>query len=128
MIVLACALIALACGVQAATAGQESWVGVWQAKVENKPGMTLTLASDTGELGGTIVFEAFDRMESRLVARDPHTLMHAHLDGKVLSFQVNGCCGKSGIFNMTAEFTTEGKLRIRCANCGSDAVTELEKL
>jgi hypothetical protein len=123
----ACTLIALACVMQAAPADHKSWIGVWQGKVENQPGMTLTLADDTGELGGTIVFEAFDRVESRLIAREPHTLMNPHVDGNVLSFQVNGCCGKSGILNMTAELIKDDKARVRCANCGSEAVTQLEK-
>lgn len=127
LMALACALIALACVTKAATASHENWIGVWQAKVENQPGMTLTLADDAGELGGTIVFEVFNREENRLVAHEPHTLMHAHFDGNVLSFQVNGCCDRSGILNMTVEQTKDGKAQFRCSNCGSETVTELVK-
>jgi hypothetical protein len=127
IMVVACALIALACGSQAATGSHKNWIGVWQAKVVNQPGMTLTLADDTGELGGTIVFEVFNREENRLIAREPHTLVHPHIDGNVLSFQVNGCCGRSQILNITLELTKDGKAESRCSNCGSDAVTELEK-
>jgi hypothetical protein len=124
---LACALFALACVTQAAAESHENWIGVWQAKLENLPGMTLTLADDAGELGGTIVFEVFNREVNRLIAHEPHTLMHAHLDGNVLSFQVNGCCDRSGILNMTVELTKDSKAQFRCSNCNSETVTELVK-
>lgn len=127
MLMLACAAIALACVTQAAAESHDNWIGVWQAKVVNQPGMTLTLADDTGELGGTIVFEVFNRDENRLIAREPHTLVHPRIDGNVLSFQVKGCCGRSQVLNMTVELTKDGKAETRCSNCGSDAVTELEK-
>jgi hypothetical protein len=127
MMVLACATIALVCVTQATAESHDKWIGVWHAKVVNQPGMTLTLADDTGELGGTIVFEVFNRDENRLIAREPHTLVHPHIDGNVLSFQVKGCCGHSQILKMTVELTKDGKAETRCSNCGSDAVTELEK-
>jgi len=127
MMMLACALVALVCWSQAASESHAKWIGVWQAKVENRPGMTLTLADDSGDLAGTIVFEVFNREEDRLIAHEPHTPMHLHIDGSVLSFEVKGCCNNSGILNMTLERTKDGKALFRCSNCGSDAVTKLKK-
>ena len=128
MMTLACALVALVCWSQSPTESHAMWIGVWQAKAESGPGITLTLADDGGDVGGTIVFEVFNREENRLVAREPHTLMHAHVDGNLLSFQVNGCCNKSGILSMAMELTKDGKAQFRCSNCGSGDVTELRKM
>jgi hypothetical protein len=127
IVMFVCGLMALACGSQAITESHGNWIGVWQSKVENQPGITLTLAADAGDLGGTVVFEVWNREENRLIAHEPHTLMHAHVDGNMLSFQVNGCCNKSEILNMTVELTKDGKAQFRCSNCGSEAVTALEK-
>ena len=127
MIVVACALMALACVTQAATDDHDHWVGVWQAKPENLPGLTLTLADDTGDLGGTVVFDIFNHHENRLIAHEPHTLMHPHLEGNILSFQVKRCCGTSEPLNMTLELTKDGKAQLRCSDCGSNEATELER-
>ena len=128
MIPLVCALVMLTCLAHAVAESHGNWIGVWQAKVENQPGMTLTLADDTGELGGTIVFEVWNRDESRPIAREPHPLMRVQIDGSVLSFQVDGCCNRSGVLNMTVELGKDGKAQFRCSNCGSTEVTELEKM
>lgn len=127
IMMIAGALMALACAAQAATETYDNWIGVWQAKAENQPGITLTLPADAGDLGGTVVFEVWNREENRLIAHEPHTLMHPHVDGNVLSFQVNGCCNKSEILNMTVELSDNGNAKFRCANCGSVAVTALQK-
>lgn len=127
MMSLACVLVALVCWPQPATGSHENWIGVWQAKAENQPGITLTLADDAGDLGGTVVFEVWNREENRLIAHEPHTLMRVRLDGNVLSFEVTACYNRSGILKMTVELTKNGVAQFRCSNCGSEAVTELEK-
>jgi hypothetical protein len=132
MMLLACALVALVCWSQtpsqAATASHAAWIGVWQAKVEDRPGITLTLADDGRELAGTIVFEVLNREENRHIAHEPHTQLNANVEENVLSFQVNGCCNNGGILNMTIKQTKDGKAQFRCSNCGSEEVTELEKI
>jgi hypothetical protein len=32
-----------------------AWVGVWHSELDGQPGVLLTLADDSGELGGTVV-------------------------------------------------------------------------
>jgi hypothetical protein len=128
MMALACALVALVCWSQTPTGSHANWIGVWHAKTENQPGLTLTLADDGGELAGTIVFEVFNREENRLIAHEPHTLIHLHAEANVNSFQVNGCCNRNGTLNITIEQTKDGKTQFRCSNCGSPDVTDLEKV
>jgi len=50
------AIVACAAAVAQTTAG-ENWVGIWHANVAGQPTGTLTLATDTGELGGTVVLD-----------------------------------------------------------------------
>ncbi len=61
----------------ASAAGAEStvdarWVGVWRAEMRGQPTAgTLTLAADTGELGGTVVLDMLTRQQ-REAAGDRH--------------------------------------------------------
>jgi hypothetical protein len=37
------------------------WAGVWQGELDGLPSVTLTLANDTGQLGGTLVLNIIER-------------------------------------------------------------------
>jgi hypothetical protein len=74
--VIGCIAAMLTDAFAANPARHERWIGVWQGKLEGLPGVTLTLADDTGELGGTIVFNVVDSMHSRVVASASQVLMH----------------------------------------------------
>ncbi len=128
-----CLAMMLTCAA-AESASDAPWIGVWQGKLEGLPGVILTLADDTGELGGSIVFNAVDSSHTRVVESEAHVLMHPHVDGASLSFQVK----RTGDFlkrsvdarelQMTVTLVEGGKAQLRCLNCGSDSpVTELER-
>jgi hypothetical protein len=58
--VLGC-IAALLPGVYAHGSDSSSWVGVWQSELDRQPGVTLTLAQDTGDMGGTVVLNVVSR-------------------------------------------------------------------
>jgi hypothetical protein len=104
-----------------------NWVGVWEGKLEGMPGVTLTLGNDTGELGGTIVFNAVDSAHNRIIANSTHLLMHPHIEGNTLSFEVKGP-DRSQAVHVTVKLTDDGKAELVCLDCGSDRpATELVK-
>ena len=126
MMVLACALVALTCLAHAVTENHGNWIGVWRAKVENQPGVTLTLADDTGSLDGTIVFYGLDGETHKVVAMEPHTLIHPTLDGNALTFQVKRL--DATLITVKVVFITPTKAELHCLNCGDDApLAELTK-
>lgn len=129
-----CLAMMLTCASAAESARDAPWIGVWQGKLEGLPGVTLTLADDTGELGGSIVFNAVDSMHTRVVESEAHVLMHPDVDGASLSFQVKrtGDLLKKTVhareLQMTVTLVEGGKAQLRCLNCGSDSpATELER-
>jgi hypothetical protein len=115
---------ALVCGLAAESNGPAQWTGVWQGELDGQPSVTLTLANDTGQLGGTLVLNIIEKEDggaARIKAREPHVLVHPQLDGNTLSFGVRKIDGSSDLLNFTVELTPEGKARIHCINCGADA-------
>ena len=116
---------ALVCGLAAEPTGPAEWTGVWQGELDGQPSVTLTLANDTGQLGGTLVLNIIEREDggARIRAREPHVLVHPQLDGNTLSFGVRKIDGSSDLLNFTVALTPDGKARIHCTNCGADAPT-----
>jgi hypothetical protein len=131
MFVVACAAIALASAVGAGTNSvHANWVGVWQGKLDGQPSVELTLADDAGDLGGTIVFHAIRKDDTgpHVFSTEPHTLMHPHVDGYKLSFEVKRGNGSAEILDMTVELGKGGKAEFRCSNCSEDGTrAELER-
>jgi hypothetical protein len=117
----------LVCGLSAESAQPATrpaqWAGVWQGELDGLPSVTLTLANDTGQLGGTLVLNIIEKEDggARIKAREPHVLVHPQLDGNTLSFGVRKIDGSSDLLNFTVALTPEGKARIHCTNCGADA-------
>ncbi|MFZ0302047.1 MAG: hypothetical protein WAL75_05155 [Terracidiphilus sp.] len=112
----------LACAAAAESTGNPQWDGVWQGQLDGQPSVILTLAEDTGELGGTLVLNIVEKEHGQAahVARiEPHVLVHPRLNGKLLTFEVRKPDGD--LFNFTVVLTPEGKARIHCTNCGADA-------
>ena len=104
-----------------------NWIGVWEGKLEGLPGVTLTLANDTGELGGTVVFNAVDSPHKRIITSKAHLLMHPHIDGSTLSFEVLRA-GDSQTVHLRVKLTEDGKAQLVCLDCGPESpVTELVK-
>jgi hypothetical protein len=94
------------------------WDGVWQGQLDGQPGVTLTLAEDTGELGGTLVLNLVEKengQAAHVAAIEPHVLVRPRLDGNLLSFAVRKPNGD--LMNFTVVLTPEGKARIHCTTC-----------
>jgi hypothetical protein len=112
----------LACAAAAEPTIHSQWDGVWQGQLDGQPSVTLTLAEDTGELGGTLVLNVVEKEHGQAahVARsEPHVLVNPRLNGNLLSFEVRKPDGD--LFNFTVVLTPEGKARIHCLDCGADA-------
>lgn len=120
-------LISIAASAQAVaqSPANRAWVGIWHAHADGQPTDTLTLATDTGELGGTIVLDMIrdEAGTPDVIARDPHLLMNPHLNGNTLSFRVRMTMrdGRAVIRNFAVTLTSPGKANIHCINCGPRA-------
>jgi hypothetical protein len=114
---------------QAASTGQAhsqdlaNLVGVWQAELDGQPSAILTLAEDTGTLEGTLVLNGISREggQPHIAVREAHVLMHPHIDGNTLSFQVKGIRGSNDLMDFTVTLSDSGSATLHCSNCGSDA-------
>ena len=117
--------IALCATARAQTTASEGWVGIWHANVGGQPTGTLTLATDTGELGGTIVLDMVnDRSGTpKVIESEPHVLMNPVADSNTLTFQVKlqRPQGSSFLASFEVKRTATDKATIHCVNCGADA-------
>jgi hypothetical protein len=103
-------------------------LGVWRGTLDGLPGVTLTLANDTGELGGTVVFYGINGESRKIVIVEPHTLLHPKLEGDTLSFQIKFGGDRTGLARVTVVFGTNNKAQLHCLDCGPDSpTTELVK-
>ena len=125
------------------SAEAHAWTGVWQGKLEGFPGVTITLTDDTGNLAGTIVFNALDRMTGHVIEIVPRTVLQPHMEGNALAFQVKRIMrphlkgeepgahdaeDKVDIVGMVITPTAEGRAMMTCPKCGEGSPTQLEKL
>ena len=122
-LLLGCLMLAASLSAFAQSTGKESWIGVWQGARDGQPSVTLTLADDNGELGGTVVLNVFgnDNGQARLIASEPHVLVHPRLDGNTFSFQARRIDHSADLMNFAVVLDQPGKAQIHCANCGPDA-------
>jgi hypothetical protein len=126
---LGCMAALLACA-HAQGSGNASWVGVWQGELNGVPSEMLTLADDTGDLGGTVVLKGISREGGtpHVVVSETHVLMHPHVDGNILSFQVKRSKDSQDI-RIEVKFIDGEKAQLRCLDCGPDSPTsELVKI
>jgi hypothetical protein len=134
----ACALLATRL-IIAETDSTHVWTGVWQGKA--LPGVTITLADDSGALAGTIVFNVADRENGKIIAIEPRTLVNPHVSGDGLAFQVKrilkphlkgdasaNAFDPADIADMTLKPDGHGKVMLICAQCGATSPTEMVKL
>jgi hypothetical protein len=122
---IACLAGGLACAALAETPTSNPWIGVWESKLDGQPGATLTLANDTGQLGGTLVLNIIvkDGSQPRVVASEPHVLIDPHVNGETLTFAVRPMRGDGTMQNFTVALNPDGSARIHCTNCGKGAPT-----
>lgn len=123
-ITLACLLLALMCAAVAQQANNSPWTGVWQGKLDGVPGVTLTLAQDTGQLSGTLVLNIITRDDvgqPHITAMESHTLVNPRIEANTLHFGVKKIDGSSELLDFKVALSTNGNAQIHCTNCGEDA-------
>jgi len=99
------------------------WLGVWHGELDGQPSVVLTLADDTGALGGTVVLNIIERENgaAHVVATEPHTLVNPHVEGEVLTFQFKKPDGD--LLDFAVKRNADGEVTIHCVNCSADAPT-----
>lgn len=100
-----------------------SWVGIWHATPDGLPAGALTLAADTGELGGTLVLDiiSHDGGRTHVIAAEPHVLLNPHVDGNTLSFEIKAIRkGALAPANFTVTRIAPDKAIIQCESCGAN--------
>ena len=98
--------------------------GVWQGTLDGMPGVTLTLAEDSGQLGGTVVFYAIGSNPPRILSIEPHIVLHAKVEGNTLSFQVKlARRDLTGPVTIKVVFGAENKAQLQCLDCGAGSPT-----
>jgi hypothetical protein len=104
-------------------ADRATWLGVWQGELDGQPSVVLTLADDTGELGGTVVLNIIQKEDGQahIIAKEPHVLLNPRVDGDALAFQFKKLDG--GLLDFTIKLAGADKATIHCLNCGPDAPT-----
>lgn len=124
----AAGLLTLLCASSwAQTVSESSWIGVWNGTLEGQPGVTLTLADDHGQLGGTIVFNFIigPPPNSHIGGSDTHMVGHPQLKGDTLSFQVTRGDGK--LLQLVGKLIDSDRVEMRCVNCEDSPVTTMVK-
>jgi hypothetical protein len=124
-IVLACSAI-LTTPSTAQAGANTRWVGVWQGQLEGFPGVVLTLGDDLGELNGTMVFTAL--RDGAIAGHVTHNILHPHLDGNRLSFQVKSPRDADDIVDMSLDLTNDRKGQLICPKYGAASPIAMEKI
>jgi len=126
------AVASCASAIGQAPANNNDWVGIWNAHADGLPTGAMTLATDTGTLGGTLVLDIVGREggHARVIAQEPHVLVNPQVDGKSLSFDVKMQRRDGSV--VTASFvvklTSSDKASLHCVSCGPNApVVEMAK-
>lgn len=122
-IALACAVLAAAPALHAETVDP---LGIWRAMLDGVPGTILTLADDSGGIGGTLVLCGLNPETGKVAVMEAHTLVHPKLEGNTLTFEVRR--PDTNMMRFTVEFKLGQKADIHCTSCGDDApIAELVK-
>jgi hypothetical protein len=117
-------VLAAAGTVMAQSQSNAQWLGVWHAELDGQPSVILTLADDTGSLGGTVVLNLIEKEpggSAHVVQTDAHVLMNPHADQNHLSF---ACKKPSGeLIHFAVARGADGVVTIHCMDCGAGAPT-----
>jgi hypothetical protein len=109
------------------TPAQSSWVGVWNGTLDGQPAVTLTLAEDHGQLGGTIVFNIVMRQpQPHVRGTDPLMVAQPQLKGDTLLFQVTRTRDHKQL-QISAKQLDNQHVELQCLNCGDGPVATLVK-
>lgn len=129
LVLIACAVITVHSPAQAGSnngPANARWMGVWQGQSKGMPGLTLTLGADLGEVNGTIVLNVM--RDGTIVGHMAHVIMHPHVDGNTLSFQVKRDEDSTEILDMSVEPTGEDNAQLRCPKCGVTFSMAMERI
>jgi hypothetical protein len=123
--------IAVVCASSCAAFGQAptqpSWVGVWNGTFDGEPAVTLTLADDHGQLGGTIVFNiVLAQPQPHVLGTDPLMVAQPQLKGDTLLFQATRSRDHKQL-QISAKQLDDQHVELQCLNCGHDSVATLVK-
>jgi hypothetical protein len=123
ILVSACILLMAAAAFAAESIGDLAWVGVWRGELDGQPSVTLTLAEDSGEIGGTVVLSMFgnDNGNVRIIASVPHVLLDLRLVGNRLTFEVKRSSASNELLKFSVVLGSDGRAQFRCLNCGPAA-------
>lgn len=128
--VLVTGVFVLQCALAAQTSNARQWVGVWEGQLDGKPGVTVTLGNDAGDLQGTIVFNVVTRdngEQPHVIGHDAHVLTHVSLDDRTLAFHVIRL-GDARELHLTMRMTDNNRAVLECADCGGPGATELNRI
>jgi hypothetical protein len=117
---IACAGAPVTSPAQAVTGAAQSnarWVGVWEGRTKDLPGLTVTLGDDPGDVNGTIVLNVM--RDGEIVGHVAHVLLHPHVAGNTLSFQIRREESAPGLLDMSIELSGENAAQIQCPKCGA---------
>ena len=93
------------------------WVGVWEGRTIDLPGLTLTLGDDTGDVTGTIVDNVM--RDGVIVGHMAHVLLHPRVDGNTFSFQVKNDRNPAELLDMSLDLTGGSTALLHCPKCGA---------
>jgi hypothetical protein len=125
---IACAATAGNSAAQADASNSASngrWVGVWQGQLESVPGVVLTLGDDFGDVNGTIVFTLLKN--GAVAGHATHVILHPHVEGNSLSFQVKREGKSPDVVEMSLQLTSGDKAQLVCPKCGALSPTEMTR-
>ena len=118
-----CALLITATTMALQSSSPSSWVDVWQGELEGLPSVVLTLATDGGQLQGTLVLNGISSNDGnpRIAVHEAHVLLRPALHGSYLSFAVKRQRGSGTTMDFTVEQSSANSAKIHCLNCGDEA-------
>jgi hypothetical protein len=120
-------ICASSCAAFGQAATQPSWIGVWNGTLDGIPGVTLTLADDHGQLGGTIVFNVvLKQPEPHIGGTDTLMVAQPQLNGDTLQFQVIRSHDHKQL-QIAAKKLDDQHVALRCLNCGDGPTATLVK-
>jgi hypothetical protein len=106
---------------------QSSWVGVWNGTLDGQPAVTLTLADDHGQLGGTVVFNiVMKQPQPHVQGTDPIMVSQPVLKGDTLLFQAIRSRDHKQL-QISAKQLDNHHVELRCLNCGDGPTATLVK-
>ena len=126
---LALGALAIATSLPAQNQGFQQWVGVWEGQLNDRPGLTVTLGNDAGDLQGTIVFNFFGPEgtgEAHVLGHDAHVLTHINFHDSALTFHAKQ--GDSRELNFSMKLTGDGTAMLDCTDCGEAPSIKLNRI